>query len=113
MRIFWIVMIAAALSLGRLARAADENPPQTDILSAAANTDVILAAVLGNEEDPFASQPAQVPPEWGNQQGNNGGAHFSLDFAYANQYVYRGVDHDAVATHGNLPEPSVRRPAGI
>jgi len=51
--------------------------------------------------DPFASKPAEIPTEWGNQQGNNGGAHFSLDFAYANKYIYRGIDHDSVATHGN------------
>jgi hypothetical protein len=62
---------------------------------------VILASVLGDEEDPFASKPAEIPQEWGNQQLNNGGTHFTLDFAYANRYVYRGVDHDAVASHGN------------
>jgi len=104
-RILWIGVIAAMAAPVRPARA-DDNPPinnvpPTDILSAAADTDVILASVLGDEEDPFASGPAETPTQWGNQEGNNGGAHFSLDFAYANRYVYRGVDHDAVATHGN------------
>ena len=78
MRIFWIVMVAAVLSLGRLARAADENPPQTNILSAAANTDVILAAVLGNEEDPFALEPALNSARMGESAGQQRrGAHFS------------------------------------
>ena len=82
--------------------AAEQTAPQADLLSAAANTDVILASVPGgDEEDPFASKPAEIPSEWGNQELNNGGVHFSLDFAYANRYVYRGVNHDDVATHGN------------
>jgi len=97
----WIVVISTALSLTGPARAADENAAGDTLLSTAGKTDVILASVLGEEVDPFASTPAEIPNEWGNQQENNGGAHFSLDFAYANKYIYRGVDHDAVATHGN------------
>jgi hypothetical protein len=101
-RFFSLVIVAAALLLTRLAHAdVDPNPPPPTVLSTAANTDVVLADVLGYQEDPFASQSAETPPEWGDQQLNNGGTHFSLDFAYANHYVYRGVDHDAVATHGN------------
>jgi hypothetical protein len=107
-RIFWIVFtIAAAVSLVPAARADDDSPgtqspnPPPDLISTAQSTDVILASVLGNEADPFAAQPAQIPPQWGPQEGNNGGTHFTLDFAYANEYVYRGVNHDAVATHGN------------
>ena len=100
-RNLWIVVISTALSLTGPARAADENAAGDTLLSTAGKTDVILASVLGEEVDPFASTPAEIPNEWGNQQENNGGAHFSLDFAYANKYIYRGVDHDAVATHGN------------
>jgi len=83
------------------ARADDEKATQAGVLATAANTDVVLASVLGDEGDPFASKPAAPPPEWGDRQENNGGAHFTLDFAYANKYIYRGVDQDAVATHGN------------
>jgi hypothetical protein len=103
LRIFGIslVMIAASLLPCRLARAEDEKATDSGILSAAAGTDVIVASVVGPEEDPFASKPADIPSQWGDQRENNGDAHFMLDFAYANKYVYRGVDHDAVATHGN------------
>lgn len=100
-RIFSIFILTATLLAPRPARAADENPNGDGLLAAAARTDVILASVLGDEADPFASKPPAIPTEWGNQNFNNGNAHFSLDFAYANRYIYRGVDHDAVATHGN------------
>ena len=98
--IFRTAMLGAGLSLGQYALAADDAPAGTDLLEQAQKTDVVLASVLGSPQDPFASR--QPPPtEWGDQQINNGGAHFSLDFAYANRYIYRGVDHDAVATHGS------------
>lgn len=101
-RVSWTI-IAIALAAAPVVRADDDGsiaPPDT-ILFAAEQSDVILASVLGDEQDPFAAKPAEIPSQWGNQEGNNGGAHFSLDFAYANEYVYRGVNHDAVATHGN------------
>ena len=99
--IFWTAMLGAGLSLGRYALAAEEAPAGTGLLEQAQKTDVVLASVLGNPQDPFASQQAAPQSAWGDQQINNGGAHFSLDFAYANKYVYRGVDHDSVATHGS------------
>jgi hypothetical protein len=58
---------------------------------------VIQADDIVAEGPPRYSSAAQAPEDEG---GNRGGAHFSLDFSYADHYVYRGVDHDAVATHG-------------
>ena len=65
-RIFWIITFAVAFSLARSARAdydivPDISLPDTDIPPAPdnslqpANSDVIMATVLGDEEDPFAS----------------------------------------------------------
>ncbi len=44
---------------------------------------------------------ATPPPPRGDEGANNGGTHFDVNFEYVNRYVYRGVDHDTVATHGN------------
>ncbi len=44
---------------------------------------------------------ATPPPPKGDEGVNNGGTHFDLKFAYLNAYVYRGVNHDSVATHGS------------
>ena len=115
-RILWIILIALALT--RLASAQDSSAmgvspvPSSFVLPAdhslpnmtlpsEEQSNIILAAILSDQGDPFASNPAQPASEWGDQQVNNGGTHFSLGFAYANKYIYRGVDHDAVATHGN------------
>ncbi|MGA2441396.1 MAG: hypothetical protein ABSH08_10575 [Tepidisphaeraceae bacterium] len=99
--IFWMAMLGAGLALGRCALAADNATAGANLLEQAQKTDVVLASVLGSPQDPFASQQATPQSEWGDQQVNSGGAHFSLDFAYANRYIYRGVDHDTVATHGS------------
>ena len=100
-----IALVGAFLFCASLARADDATtqPSDNDIITQAKKTDVILASVLGDEpQDPFAiDQNAPPPNAWGDQHLNNGNVHFTLDFAYANKYLYRGVDHDAVATHGN------------
>jgi hypothetical protein len=59
---------------------------------------ILLADDIVAEGPPRYSSAAKAPVDQGQ---NNGGAHFSLDFSYANRYVYRGVDHDAVSIHGN------------
>jgi hypothetical protein len=101
-----LAAIAAGLSIAPIAKADDLTNPTPDtpknFMSAVQASDVILASVVGNEaEDPFASQQPDVLPEWGDQEINNGKVHFSFDFAYSNRYLYRGVDHDAVASHSN------------
>lgn len=62
------------------------------------STDPILAADLpANDESIYATPP---PPK--EDEGiNAGGAHFDVDFAYSNRYVYRGVDHSTVSSRGN------------
>jgi hypothetical protein len=124
LRILWIILIALAVPLAASARgqqaddvpmpgplpdtfvlpgsapAADDAAPATSTKSEA-DDDVILATIFSDQADPFASTAAQPAPQWGDQQVNNGGTHFSLGFAYADKYIYRGVNHDAVATHGN------------
>lgn len=99
-----LAIVAAVLSLDHYAPAQDLGPAdsgETGIVAQAIKTDLALQAALNNQEDPFFSGEPSSPPEWGDQHLNNGGTHFSLDFAYANKYVYRGLDHDIVATHGN------------
>ncbi|HEX4056583.1 MAG TPA: hypothetical protein VHX86_20170 [Tepidisphaeraceae bacterium] len=101
--ICWAI-IAVVLLLGRCAPAQDLGSAEsggTGILGQMVKTDLALETALNNQEDPFASGEPSSPPEWGDQHLNNGGTHFSLDFAYANKYVYRGLDHDVVASHGN------------
>ncbi|MGD0464231.1 MAG: hypothetical protein ABSB74_17245 [Tepidisphaeraceae bacterium] len=97
-----LAIFAAVMSPGGYARADDSPPPApggTGIQTAATN--LTLNESLTAQEDPYSSGPPSPAPQWGDQHLNNGGAHFSLDFAYANRYVYRGVDHDIVASHGN------------
>jgi hypothetical protein len=94
-RFFGILVCCAAMLWPAVGRAAGT------LLGEAAKTDVMLASVLADQADPFASTPAEAPTQWGDQEVNKGRVHLSLDFAYANRYVYRGVDHDAVASHGN------------
>lgn len=99
---FWTAMATAGLALGQCALADDAIPAPTDFVSAVQANDVVLASVVGNQvEDPFASQQTDVAQEWGDQEVNNGKVHVTLDFAYSNRYVYRGVDHDSVASHSN------------
>lgn len=57
----------------------------------------ILADDVVSDESIYAVAPA-VPEE---ERINNGGVHFDLDLIYSNKYVYRGVNHDQVVTHGN------------
>jgi hypothetical protein len=77
------------------------TPGGAGITGLAAGNGLDFQESLNAQEDPFSSGPATPASAWGDQHLNNGGTHFSLDFAYANRYVYRGVDHDTVATHGN------------
>jgi hypothetical protein len=100
---FPIALISAIFILGGRARAGDASTQPTDPITEARRTDVILADVFGDvTQDPFSSEKAPEPTnQWGDQRGNNGNAHVTLDFAYANRYVYRGVNQDAVSTHGN------------
>jgi hypothetical protein len=44
---------------------------------------------------------ATPPPPTGDEGINNGAVHFDLAVTWVNRYIYRGVDHDTVATHGN------------
>ncbi len=92
-------------AVGGPLRAAQDLLPtgsdETNVVAQAISTDLIPQATLNNQEDPFSSGEPSLPPEWGDQHVNNGGTHFSLDFAYANKYVYRGLNHDVVATNGS------------
>jgi hypothetical protein len=99
---FWTVLSATILARCALADDLIPLPPETISATPTATTNVVLASVVGNQvEDPFASQQPDVAPEWGDQEINNGKVHFSFDFAYSNRYLYRGVDHDSVASHSN------------
>ena len=99
----WIVLLAGVLGIVSGALANDATTQPTDVLTEARKTDVILASMPGGEaQDPYAVDQSAPPTNaWGDQHLNNGNVHFSLDFAYANQYYYRGVDQDKVAPHGN------------
>jgi hypothetical protein len=103
--IVWLATLAIALPLATPAHAENTDDVATnDVVAQMRQTDVQLASILPDPDqpDPFASnQPALPASQWGDQHGNNGNVHFSLDFAYANHYVYRGLDHDVVATHGD------------
>ena len=100
--IFWIAILMAAFLPAAYASAQVAASAQSGILAEAARTDTALASATGAPADPFSpDQPAEAAPEWEDQHVNNGGAHFSVDFAYVNRYFYRGIDHDSVATHGN------------
>jgi hypothetical protein len=96
--------IAALISVLAFASSAIADPTtQPDnIITQIKKSDTIYASVLPDHGDPFAADATAPPPNaWGDQKLNNGNAHVTLDFAYANRYFYRGVDHDTTATHGN------------
>jgi hypothetical protein len=105
----WIgpVIFCAAVWIGAAVRAQDvpgaSSPSSTDFFAAAAKTDALLASSEPLLADQYTADPYQTAEQPGPQepQVNNGGAHLGLDFAYMNRYVYRGLDHDLVATHGN------------
>lgn len=101
-RISPLILLAALFTASRAALADDTATALADRLSQSDTSNVVLASVLGDQQDPFASSPAiETPSQWTNEPANNGGANLSIDFAYANKYFYRGVNHDAVASHGN------------
>jgi hypothetical protein len=91
-----LAILVAMLSHDGLARG-----DAADAIAQLGATNFVPQETLNAQEDPFSSGPSSPAPQWGDQHLNNGGTHFSLDFAYANKYVYRGVDHDTVASHGN------------
>jgi hypothetical protein len=97
----FLSILAMALSWCDCTRADDLTPAAGGILPQTSITGLSFQESLNAQEDPFSSGPPTPATEWGDQHLNNGGTHFSLDFAYANKYVYRGVDHDVVASHGN------------
>jgi hypothetical protein len=96
-----LMILAAALSWCDCARADDLTPASGGILPQTSVTGLSFQEALNAQEDPFSSGTPTPAADWGDQHLNNGGTHFSLDFAYANKYIYRGVDHDVVASHGN------------
>jgi hypothetical protein len=61
----------------------------------------VLARPLFADVSDDDSVYATPPPPRGDEGINNGAVHFDLDFTWVNRYLYRGVDHDSVATHGN------------
>jgi hypothetical protein len=63
-------------------------------LASRMDADAVYASDLGDE-----SVYATPPPPGENEGVNGGGAHFDIDFAYLDRYVYRGVNHDAVAAN--------------
>ncbi len=64
---------------------------------AALSADPVFAADLPDDNSVYA-----IPPPPKEDEGvNAGGAHFDVDFAYYNRYVYRGVDHSAISSRGN------------
>jgi hypothetical protein len=97
----FLAILAAALSWCGCARADDSAPSGSGAFPQISVTGLSFQESLNAQEDPFSSGTPSPAPDWGDQHLNNGGTHFSLDFAYANKYVYRGVDHDVVASHGN------------
>jgi hypothetical protein len=105
----WIgpVIFCAAVWIGAAVMAQDipdaSSPSSTGFFAAAAKTDAMLASSEPLLADQYTADPYQTVEQPGPQepQVNNGGAHLGLDFAYMNRYVYRGLDHDLVATHGN------------
>jgi hypothetical protein len=99
--ILWIATVTAALLPAAFASAQQAQSGQAGLASAIARTDTVLDSATGAPADPFSPDQPAVAPEWEDQHVNNGGTHFSVDFAYVNRYFYRGVDHDSVATHGN------------
>lgn len=108
-------ILFAAILIASAGNAQDipDPPPTTedsnDFLAALQQCDAqtaSAAAALIPAQPVLADQfgtdyPISTPQPGTQDQINNGGAHFGLDFAYMNRYVYRGVDHDLVATHGN------------
>jgi hypothetical protein len=97
----FLAILAMALSWCDCARADDLTPASGGILPQTSVTGLSFEESLNAQEDPFSSGSPAPAADWGDQHLNNGGTHFSLDFAYANKYIYRGVDHDVVASHGN------------
>jgi hypothetical protein len=107
----WQMVLAAALAIGSAARAwaQDAAPPEgasvNPAVGAAAltpgdaqtlgalNGAPVLASDLGDE-----AVYATPPPPREDEGINSGGAHFDINVDYLNRYVYRGVNHDAVAS---------------
>jgi hypothetical protein len=97
----FIALVALFLAASR-AHAADPATQPTAVIAQIQKTDVILASVLADSQDPFAADATAQPTNpWGDQHLNNGNVHLNLDFAYANKYFYRGINQDAVSSHGN------------
>jgi hypothetical protein len=102
LRIGWAIVAVLSLGGRALAQGFDLGQlPGTSLVGQLSSPDFLPQATLNTQEDPFSSGAPSPAPQWGDQHFNNGSTHFSLDFAYANRYVYRGLDHDVVASHGN------------
>lgn len=108
----WLTILAAALVMADRARAGADDlptsalaatnvpiltPGDADKLAALGSTaegSPLLASDLGDE-----TVYAPPPPLSEGQGINTGAAQFSINFDYLNRYVYRGVNHDSVASN--------------
>jgi hypothetical protein len=98
----WQMVLAAVLAIGSATGAWAQDAAVPDGAAALTPADAktlgaldgapMLASDLGDE-----AVYATPPPPREEEGVNSGGAHFDINIAYVNRYVYRGVNDDSVA----------------
>jgi hypothetical protein len=90
-----LLAIQPGISADQLQAADGQLPSGT--AQSQSNPEPIFADDVNDDNSVYS-----VPPPPRAEEGvNAGGVHLELNADYANRYVYRGVDHDKVAAHGN------------